>query len=192
MGRTDIVPQYLYQSLHSHILSTHSSFSSSSTTPSSSISFQTLSAVLSHTHSTILHSPYPTHIASSLIQYTIHHHCNLPSLLLPLYTIPHLCILPCEPLSLSPLIQHHLCSLRLSSTFACHSPLTESPISHHSSHPNSIPSATPFLHSPLRHSVLILRLLCSRLYFHHKLKYTLQVMDVMCISYTLISIDVIC
>ena len=45
------------KSLHTHILSTHSFFSSSSTTPSSSTSFQTLSAVLSHSLSHTLYYP---------------------------------------------------------------------------------------------------------------------------------------
>ena len=45
------------KSLHSHILSTHSFFSSSSTTPSSSTTFQTLSAVLSHSLSHTFYYP---------------------------------------------------------------------------------------------------------------------------------------
>ena len=45
------------KSLHSHILSTHSFFSSSSTTPSSSIPFQTLSAVLTHSLSHTFYYP---------------------------------------------------------------------------------------------------------------------------------------
>ena len=64
--------------LHSHILSTHSFFSSSSTTPSSSTTFQTLSAVLSHT---LYYPPFSSPNTHRFFSYPIYNPSPLQSTL---------------------------------------------------------------------------------------------------------------
>ena len=70
------------KSLHSHILSTHSFFSSSSTTPSSSTTFQTLSAVLSHSLShTLYYPPFSSPNTHRFFSYPIYNPSPLQSTL---------------------------------------------------------------------------------------------------------------
>ena len=70
------------KSLHTHILSTHSFFSSSSTTPSSSTSFQTLSAVLSHSLShTLYYPPFSSPNTHRFFSYPIYNPSPLQSTL---------------------------------------------------------------------------------------------------------------